>query len=318
MARSIKGLLRKTSWTGEEAGRVLIACLVSVMRKKDKAYKLPFSSAELTEMQRGFDSQFDYDVYGVFCDIYNSMRDGFYRGLQSTLQLYSSLDKYSSILERVQNADKALIAAERHPIIMTKSQYIRIVEMTLLEKRSTKISYRAIVFDLLRYYLKNFDDSAEEIPTEIRVALKKIESAPVKNKRILENFNDDTDEGYYALPDGRRSDRMSSEAWFKASSEEDDNQIMDGEDAGSRENFTAKNLRSLFKGCRLLFEGPEAIHKAAREIGVVLPEDMTEERLLEIVDALVNGNEYDLEGDWENIVPVQRILNGDNETTGTV
>ena len=216
----LKSLLNKKGWTGEEVGRALIASLIHDIKNKSagKDSKPLFTQTEFERMESSLTSQFDYTSYGVFRDIYNSIVDYFNKGQGLYQQFYNGFYRYLLTLEQVKGADKALSDMERYPLIMTQGQYNRIQEAAQNRKRAFKVSFRAIVFDMLQYYTGNYDNKNPiEIPAAINTAIEATKNEIVTNKRILENYNEDMGEGYYTLPDGRRSDQLSREEWSENS-----------------------------------------------------------------------------------------------------
>ena len=293
MARDIKNLLNKKGWTGEEVGRALIASLIhDVQSKREGKDSQPlFTQAEFDRMENSLKDQFNFTSYGVFRDIYSSIVDCFNKGQGLYQQFYNGYYRYFLALEQVKNADKALADMEKCPLIMTQSQYDRTQEAAQDRKRVFKTSYRCIIFDMLQYYTGQYGEPTET-PTAISAALEKTKSEPVTNKRILENWNEDWGEGYYSLEDGRRSDQMSKEEWQEALRQEwlkGYKLTIDGQPASPEETLRARNEDRILWGYKLLFNGADAIEKAASDKGIALPEGITNDLLIEQMEEELDG-----------------------------
>lgn len=201
MALNIKALLNKKGWTGEEVGRALMASLVYDFENLGKPNKKPlFTQAELEQMERSLTDS-DFTAYGVYRYVYSATVDFYNRSEAYQQQFYHGYYRYFMHLRECMEADHELSKAESLPLILTQEQYSRYSAEVLKAYQSNKKSFTDVIFDLLDFYLEE-DNKA---PKAIADALEATKSQPVTNSRILENYNEDTGNGYYILPNGSRS-----------------------------------------------------------------------------------------------------------------
>lgn len=292
MAKSINSLLAKKGWTGEEVGKALIASLLNDIRNQGKAdYEQLFSQADFDKMESSLKTDRDFLAYGVYRDIYSSIVDTFNRGQGLYQQFYNGYYRYLMNLRGAMRADEALADMERYPLIMTEEQYKRIEAETLTQRAGFKLSYYHLIFAVLDACLGYMEQGeTDEVPATILQAIEATKQEPATNKRILSSYNEDMGEGYYTLPDGRRSDKMSLEEWQNALKElylETHKLTINGQPASPEETVRHYNSERLIAGYELFFKGEDAIREAFKEkTGRELEGDATEilKELEEIID----------------------------------
>ena len=290
---NIKTLLAKKGWTGEEVGKALIASLLNDIRNQGKAdYEQLFSQADFDKMESSLRTDRDFLAYGVYRDIYSSVVDTFNRGQGLYQQFYNGYYRYMYYLRGAMRADEALADMERYPLIMTAEQYKRAEADTLTYMRGQKLSFYALVFSTLSSCLTALEaGQADKVPASILQAIEATKKEPATNKRILSNYNEDMGEGYYQLPDGRRSDQLSKEEWQNALRElylETHKLTIDGQPASAEETLRHFNGERLVAGYELFFMGAEAIREAYKEkTGLELEGDATE--ILAELESIIDG-----------------------------
>ena len=94
MANSIKSLLSKKGWTGEEVGKALIASLLNDIRYQGQEHELLFTQADFDKMESSLSTDRDYLAYGVYRDIYSSIVDTYNRGQGLYQQFYNGYYRY--------------------------------------------------------------------------------------------------------------------------------------------------------------------------------------------------------------------------------
>lgn len=261
----INRLLKKKGWTGEEVGKLLIASMLNDIKQLGQAEKTPlFSQKDFENMESSLTSDRDYVTYGVYRALYNSIIDSFNRGQGLYQQFYNGFSNLLSELREVQNADKAQAILDDTPLIMTESQYNRLEAEAVQTLRGYKESYYSLLFFLLEKCL----DVGDEAPEPIRKAIEATKEEPASSKSFSRSYNEFMGEGYYSLPDGRRSDQMTSEEWQKALEEEflkRHKLTINGEPATVEEAVQSYNVGRLIKNCELFFKGAKAIREFALE-----------------------------------------------------
>ncbi len=308
MARDIKALLNKKKWTGTEIGRALMAGLIYDVKNLGKGAKPLFTQKDLERMEASLDYNYDYTAYIVFQSIYNSVLDAFNKVQGLHQQFYNGYYRHLMLVNELKAVEDALKEEALRPLIMTQAQYDRITAHILEDRRSWPVSLRSMTFTLLEAYLEVDDD--ESTPEAVIKALDALTEEPVKNKRILENYNVDMGEGYLTLPDGRRSDQMDKEEWSKATIAElvkGYELYVNGELASPEETLIAKTQEVYFKSCRLIYEGVEGIERELDRLGLTLPVGVETEEILDALRSRVlsqdtegyvdpNGEAYSIAG----------------------
>lgn len=243
----LNNLLKKKGWTGEEVGKLLIASMLNDIKQQGQADKEPlFSQSDFEKMESSLTSDRDYLTYGVYRDLYSSIIDSFNRGQGLYQQFYNGFSRLFSELRELENADNAQAIIDATPLIMTESQYKRLEAEAVEVLRGYKDSYYSILF----YILEKFLDAGEETPKPIRDAIEATKKIPAKDKSFSRSYNELMGEGYYSLPDGRRSDQMTSEEWQETLQEE---------------TVQHYNQNRLIASYELFFKGAKAIRELVLE-----------------------------------------------------
>ena len=214
MALNINRLLNKKAWTGAEVGKILIASFAHDTRNKGNAKAEPlFTQADFNRMTDSLKTEQQIGAYLVYEKIYSSCIDSFNIGQAYEQQFLHGYYRLLMELDRVMQADRALKAVEEYPLILSKSQYDKILAEEKERKRRIKTIFKDILFDYLDYCIANIT----EAPGAIRKAIEACKKEAVSNSRILANYNADIGEGcYYILPDGTESRSCSNEEWQQA------------------------------------------------------------------------------------------------------
>lgn len=271
MAKTLRAILNKKSWTGKEVGRALLLNLKHDIECTGKRFYKPLFSQDLyNRMVRSLTSDFEYTEYKVLETIYTGIVNCFNLNEANKQQFYSGYYRYLLGLREAQRAESFFTTTEKFPLILTQAKYDDIVNSRQEYMRNYTRSYYHVFFYTLQYFMDCLNENrADSIPEDIRNAIEETKSQPVTNERILSNWAEDMGIGYYTLPDGRRNDNMSTEEWSKA----------------LVENLTGYTTVQLLKGCKILFKGEKAIREAYKEI---TGEELTDEELSEVEQALEN------------------------------
>jgi hypothetical protein len=280
-------LLKKKGWTGKEVGQLLIASMLNDIKQLGQGEKTPlFSQADFEKMESSLNSDFDYLSYGVYRELYSSIIDSFNRGQGLCQQFYNGFSRLYLMLREVQIADNVQKAYDDTPLIMTESQYKRLEAEAVQTLKGNKESYYSLLF----YILEKFLDAGDEAPEPIRTAIEATKEIPAEKITFSRSYNEQMGLGYYSLPDGRRSDQMTSEEWQKALEEEilrTHKLTINGEPASTEETIREYNRDRLIKSYELFFKGAKAIREFVLErTGKEL--DGTDEEIEEALNGIID------------------------------
>ena len=264
-ANQLKNLLKKKGWTGKEVGQLLIASMLNDIKQQGQGEKTPlFSQSDFEKMESSLTSDRDYISYGVYRDLYSSIIDSFNRGQGLYQQFYNGFSRLFTELREVENADNAQKNIDDTPLIMTESQYKRLEAEAVQTLRGYKESYYSLLF----YILEKFLDAGDEAPEPIRTAIEATKKIPAEKITFSRSYNEQMGEGYYTLPDGRRSDQLTSEEWQKALMDcflSRHKLTINGEPATAEETVQHYNQNRLIKSYELFFKGAKAIRELVLE-----------------------------------------------------
>ena len=316
----IDRLLKKKGWSGEEVGKALIASTIhDIKHQRDPDYKPLFKQSDFDKMESSLSTERDYLTYGVYRDLYSSIIDAYNRGQGLYQQFYNGYSRYSNALVMCQNTEEVLRhTLQDFPLIMTQSEYDRYRGQAKERLQRFTESFYSVLFHVLQAFL----NAPEEAPEDIRTALEATKEEKATNPRILSAYNKDYGLGYYTLPDGRRSDKLTSEKWRKAVEElflETHKLVINGRPATAEETIQHYNRARLIKGYEIFYKGIDGIKELYKEI---TGEDMDgvdaeeETRLMRTLDdilgfRLIENAEFDRKkrGDAPRY-PLQEFVEG--------
>lgn len=254
-------LLKKKGWTGKEVGQLLISSMLNDIKQLDKKDKtILFSQSDFEKIENSLTFEYDYTVYGVYRALYSSIIDSFNRGQGLFQQFYNGFFRALNILYEVQHADLMQKNLDDTPLILTESQYNKLKLKAVKTLREFNESYYSILFHLL----DNFLDDETKAPEPIITAIENTKKIPAEKISFSRSYNEQTRNGYYTLPDGRRSDRMTNEEWQKALDEifmSTHKLTINGKPATTEETKKEYKQESLVKSYELFFKGPQDIKK---------------------------------------------------------
>ena len=265
MAKNIDSLLNKKGWTGEEVGKALIASLIHDIRHQSEPDFQPlFSPSDFEKMENSLKSDRDYTVYGVYRDLYSSIIDSFNRGQGLFQQFYNGYSRYANTMFLCQQSDKALKIAENYPLIMTQKQYDRYKAKAQEHISGMKESFCSLFFRIL----ERFVDDIDKAPEHIKNLIEAYKEEAYTNPNFLATYNKEYGAGYYTLPDGRRSDTMTSEEWEKTLKElflSTHKLTINGQPATAEETYQYYNEQRALKTYKLFFDGIDGIKSLYKE-----------------------------------------------------
>jgi hypothetical protein len=275
----LKNLLKKKGWTGEEVGKLLIASMLNDIKQQGQQNKEPlFSQSDFEQMESSLTSDRDYLTYGVYRDLYSSIIDSFNRGQGLYQQFFNGFSRLFAEFREVENADNAQKSIDNTPLIMTESQYKRLEAEAVKTLSGYKDSFCALMFHCLDNFLEADEAYIKEEAPAIWEALEATKKIPATGNRFLPLYNETYGEGYYSLPDGRRSDQMTGEEWQKTL-----------ELTINGETVQHYNQNRLIKSYELYFKGAKAIRAELLERTGKAP-DLTDEELEEALEDTIGFN----------------------------
>lgn len=270
----LKNLLKKKGWTGKEVGQLLIASMLNDIKQQGQGEKTPlFSQSDFEQMESSLTSDRDYLTYGVYRDLYSSIIDSFNRGQGLYQQFFNGFSRLFAEFREVENADNAQKSIDNTPLIMTESQYKRLEAEAVKTLSGYKDSFCALMFHCLDNFLEADEAYIKEEAPAIWEALEATKKIPATGNRFLPLYNETYGEGYYSLPDGRRSDQMTGEEWQKT----------------LEETVQHYNQNRLIKSYELYFKGAKAIRAELLERTGKAP-DLTDEELEEALEDTIGFN----------------------------
>lgn len=219
----IKRLLRKKSWTGRELGILELTNMAILFRQQLTGQPLQpiIDKAHFQQMINNITDRAQGRVYNGYISIHEWL-SLYYNIAQTNFQQaqlrYKSLADY---IIQAELAEDVFSYIESLPVIMTQKQYEEAVESGrekwLKEEDGTDRGYSvlALIYQAIEYYAKLLTAEPKK-PNPLKPIRKKYLAAPVKSQLIRSRYNKATENGYYTLEDGRRSDEMSHEEWQAA------------------------------------------------------------------------------------------------------
>lgn len=220
----IKRLLNKKGWTGKELGILELTNMANLFRQRMSGNQNPTPLVTKGQFQKMLSSITDSTqgrIYNGYIAIHEWLSLAYNIALTNEQQAQLRFKSLSSYVIEASIAEDTYSYIESLPVIMTEKQYNEAVEAGrrrwLKEEDGTPRgdSVLALVFRAFEYYAEKL----EKEPTKanpLKPIRKKYLSQTVKSPLVLSRFNEATENGYYILEDGRRSDQMTDEEWQAA------------------------------------------------------------------------------------------------------
>jgi hypothetical protein len=222
MAIDVKTLLKKKGWTGEEVGKAIILNLTNDYKQALQGIESPtelFTQAQINAMISSITDKAQGQLYNRYVGLNNWISQYHAMATANYEQVRGEINRLLLIISTATAAEDGYKYIEQLPAIMTQKQYDEIraqrIEEQLTDENGTDdIGY--CVFNLIILAIEHFVRLLQTEPRKanpLKTIKKKYQTAPVKSQLILSRYNEVMGEGYYTLPDGRRSDQMTSEEW---------------------------------------------------------------------------------------------------------
>ena len=220
----IKRILKKSSWKGEEIGKLLIHTLAdSFMENLNPKHKPAVKIEDINTMRDSIKSPSEGRIYNDYVALHDMLVEIFSWSEAQNQQVHQGFFRLWSYLQGAISAEYTYESlVNKMPLIMTEQQYTKRLTQKEMEKRAYYVDYANLILSAAGYYNEQIGENPKNVPAKIKAALKKLEKQPVKNQRVLSIYNEVNGIGYYQLPDGRREDQMSKEEWEATLNEEYD------------------------------------------------------------------------------------------------
>lgn len=224
---NVDRLLKKKGWTGAELGKLQIANVLIAYKKALESgnpnEEGVVSKAEFKKMLNTITDPIEGRVYNGYMAIHEWIANNMQMAIAQEQQAQLQLKELREILSNAITAEDIYSYIEELPVIMTEKQYT-----DLVEKRTHEILHpeedpdgdgigvgaciMQIVLDVISYYVSLLEEDPDA-KNPLKPLKKKLEKEPVKDPRILENYNRVYGLGYYTTKDGERSDSMTPTEW---------------------------------------------------------------------------------------------------------
>ena len=299
MAKSINTLLKKKTWTGVEVGKLIMAGLVyDINHRHDADYKPLFTQEELDILETNLTNDRQFTAYAVYADLYHGLVEAYNSGEAFIQQFHNGYHRYIYDLTTRQMSEEAYSNSLLTPLVVSQTQYDRYKEQARQKKADYAESFGSLVFQVITNTL-----FTGEVTEKITKAIEATKEQPATNKRILDNYNRDTGNGYYTLSNGLRNDQCTEEEWQEAKDSIIYKKCLQviGKTDSSPDIEEAKAIwvmQQARKIYQLYFDGVEGIRKLYKnETGKDLPEDFEEEKLLNAMELIAFATRNDRRAD---------------------
>lgn len=220
MATSIKALLNKKGWTGDEVGKAIIFSLIDAYKQTLDGVEKPtelFSPIQLKTMVNSLTNKEQGKRYNRYVGLNNWVSQNNAIALSYYEQARGEINRLLGIISTAHATEDEYRYAERLPAIMTKKQYDEIRAQRIEEQLADETGHG--VFALVLRAVTHFVSLLQHDPqceNPLRPLRASYQREQISSPRLLERYNHVMQKGYYALADGRRSDQMSAKAWQEA------------------------------------------------------------------------------------------------------
>lgn len=223
MAFDINRILKKKQWTGEETGKALIYSLVNDYKYLLAGNTNPkplFPSERIRDMLHGFrPSTSDIEDYNRYIELRNWIKQ--YQAVANAhfQRFQSAINEFIAVVKAAGAAESEYRYIERLPRIVTQKQYDALkakrIEETLNPDGKDGIgdSLFYLIFRATGYYALQLENEPKKA-NPLKAVKKLYQKQPEANPTIIAVWNKEAGEGYYQLPDGTRSDKVSKEEWI--------------------------------------------------------------------------------------------------------
>lgn len=218
----IKRLLRKKKWTGKELGQIAISnvCQMWDTQMHGKTPTPLVSKEDFSKMLDALVDPAQIKVYNTYMELYRWLNVAYNVADGQQQQIQLNIKTIKSYLDVTDALEETYTYIEKLPIVMTEKQY-----KDYIGKRENEIldyfkDYDLNLFQMLEQALFALNRQLSSTPNKanpLKTLKPKLEKEKVEDQRILNLYNEATENGYFEIDEtGERSDQMTEEEWEKA------------------------------------------------------------------------------------------------------
>lgn len=215
-AKSLDSFLKKRKWTGEQAGKAIIADRIYTYKHKLAGEKAElFTQEQVAKMVATLPTEKDIDTYNDYVALSRWLDTAGLLNGAHYLLYDTNLRKLISIFSEAENAQRLFSYIDKLPLILTEKDYNERKEKTIDKELHSENSYYSI-FDIIQHIIEYYRDLLEEQPRKANPlkAIKKLyEKETITTPYILNNYNAYNKIGYYTTQDGRRVEDLTDEEY---------------------------------------------------------------------------------------------------------
>lgn len=264
-ARSIKQLLSKKGWTGEEIGQALFLNLAHEVKSQGEKVSPLLSDDDLQRMMKSLHSRSDIQAYNSYVYLYGNLVDLYNLGQLNFHRFENGFYRSLYYLSEALKSEEGKLIELRQPYILSEDQYKRLVKEAKDKQRNIPINLIGLLFHELEEVMKAFDNDPKSVPPDMREELEELRNEKITDPEEVKLYIEGSGEGYYSLSDGRRSDQMKNEDWSEALYEgilENFNYFINGEEASKEEKLLKLAEMRQENAFKLFFEGADSVRSA--------------------------------------------------------
>lgn len=223
--RDINTLFTKKGWTGAELGRLEIATVMKAYQRALNGEADPqpeISREDFNRMVKTLEDPAQGKIYNGYLSVHDWISRASIMAVSQEQQAQLRFNELATPIETANVAEQLYQYVAELPLIMTEKQYKELVAKRTKEIINDGVNGEPVYYNLfgviqdaISYYIKLLHENPRK-KNPLKPLREKLEKELVTDPRILSRYNEVTDNGYYTLPDGRRSDEMTDEEWQKA------------------------------------------------------------------------------------------------------
>lgn len=293
---NIDRLLKKKGWTGEELGRLELANTLNMFSQSLQGIQEPVpivSKADFRKMLDTITDPIEGRIYNGYISIHEWFSTAYTYATANEQQAYLNFNELMTTITNAITAESVYKYVSELPLIMTEKQYKQTVEQRteeiLAKDGETAFNLFNLLVEALDYYIRQLQKEPRKA-NPLKPLKKKLEAEKVTDPLILTKYNKVMKYGYLETPDGKRSDKLSSEEWAKALMP--DNRPYNPEAEKERRILTHAHF--MYTEGMSFEEADSAVYKASVERGETIeptfhyypepPEDLNKWEILETGD----------------------------------
>lgn len=293
---NIDRLLKKKGWTGEELGRLELANTLNMFSQSLQGIQEPVpivSKADFRKMLDTITDPIEGRIYNGYISIHEWFSTAYTYATANEQQAHLNFNELMTTITNAITAESVYKYVSELPLIMTEKQYKQTVEQRteeiLAKDGETAFNLFNLLVEALDYYIRQLQKEPRKA-NPLKPLKKKLEAEKVTDPLILTKYNKVMEYGYLETPDGKRSDKLSSEEWAEALMP--DNRPYNPEAEKERRILTHAHF--MYTEGMSFEEADSAVYKASVERGETIeptfhyypepPEDLNKWEILETGD----------------------------------